>query len=134
MLVRLPVEDSSIITSTIASVTNPSAINNILLLLFFKYAKIDTNPRKTEIFKLTIWIIIWYIIDWCKRWGIIKGMRREEIITVVSAKNLSLLSSILYLLCSCTLTIITVTRFKLIGTLVVIMLDVLIKNSNLYYY
>jgi hypothetical protein len=48
---------------------------------------------------------------------------REETITVVSAKNLSLLSSILYLLCSCTLTIITVTRFKLIGTLVELMLD-----------
>jgi hypothetical protein len=54
MLVRLPVEVSNMITSTIASVTNPSAINNILILLFFRYAKIDTNPRKTEIFKLTI--------------------------------------------------------------------------------
>lgn len=54
MLVRLPVEVSNMIASTIASVTNPSAINNILILLFFRYAKIDTNPRKTEIFKLTI--------------------------------------------------------------------------------
>lgn len=116
MLVRLPVEVSNMIASTIASVTNPSAINNILILLFFRYAKIDTNPRKTEIFKLTIWIIIWYIIDWCKIWGIVKGMRREQTITVVSAKNLSLLSSILYLLCNCTLRIITVTRFKSIGT------------------
>jgi hypothetical protein len=118
MLPRLPVEDSSMIASTIARVTNPSAIKNILTLLFFRYAKIDTNPRKTEIFKLTMWIIIWYIIDWCKIWGIVKGMMREETITVVSAKNLSLLSSILYLLCNCTLTINTVTRFKLIGTLI----------------
>ncbi len=53
-LFRLPVEDNSIIPSTIARVTNPSAINNILMLLFFRYAKIETNPRKTEIFKLTI--------------------------------------------------------------------------------
>jgi hypothetical protein len=42
------------IPSTKASVTNPSAIKNILMLIFFKYAKIDTNPRKTAIFKLTI--------------------------------------------------------------------------------
>ena len=55
-------------------------------------------------------------------------MRREETITVVSAKNLSLLSSSLDLLCNCKLSLITVNRFKLIGTLVVIMLDVLIKN------
>ena len=53
-LVRLPVEVSSIITSTIASVTNPRAIQSILKLLFFKYAEIATNPRKTEMFKLTI--------------------------------------------------------------------------------
>jgi len=53
-LPRLPVEDRSIIPSTIARVTNPSAIKNILMLLFFKYAKIDTSPRKIEIFKLTI--------------------------------------------------------------------------------
>jgi hypothetical protein len=43
---------------------------------------------------------------------------REETITVVSAKNLSLLSNILDLPCNCTLSIIAVTRFKLIGTLV----------------
>ncbi len=55
-------------------------------------------------------------------------MRREETITVVSAKNLSLLSSSLDLLCNCTLSLITVNRFKLIGTLVVIMLDMSIKN------
>jgi hypothetical protein len=53
-LARLPVEVSNIITSTLARVTNPSAIHSILKLLFFKYAKIDTNPRKTEIFRLTI--------------------------------------------------------------------------------
>jgi hypothetical protein len=53
-LPRLPVEDSSMIPSTKASVTNPRAIKNILMLLFFKYAKIDTNPRKTAIFRLTI--------------------------------------------------------------------------------
>lgn len=53
-LSRLPVEDNNIIPSTMARVTNPSAIRNILMLLFFKYAKIDTSPRKTAIFKLTI--------------------------------------------------------------------------------
>ena len=115
-LARLPVEVSSIITSTIASVTNPSAIHSILKLLFFKYAKIATNPRKTEMFKLTIWIMIWYIIDLCKKWGIVNGMSREETIIVVSAKNLSLLSSRLCLPCDCTLSNIRLTRFKLIGT------------------
>jgi hypothetical protein len=53
-LAKLPVEVSNIITSTIARVTNPSAMHNILKLLFFRYAKIATNPRKTEIFRLTI--------------------------------------------------------------------------------
>jgi hypothetical protein len=42
------------IPSTIARVTKPRAIKNILKLLFFRYAKIDTKLRKTEIFKLTI--------------------------------------------------------------------------------
>jgi hypothetical protein len=55
-------------------------------------------------------------------------MRREQTITVVSAKNLSLLSSSLYLLCNCTLSIITVTRFKSIGTLVELMLDNWLRN------
>ena len=54
----------------------------------------------------------------------VNGMSREETITVVSAKNLSLLSSRLCLPCDCTLSINWVIRFKLIGTLVVIMLNV----------
>lgn len=51
-LSRLPVDDSSIIASTIASVTKPNDINSILILVFFKYAKIDIRPRNTEIFRL----------------------------------------------------------------------------------
>ena len=47
----------------------------------------------------------------------VNGMSREETITVVSAKNLSLLSSRLCLPCDCTLSIIWVIRFKLIGTM-----------------
>ena len=47
----------------------------------------------------------------------VNGMSREETITVVSAKNLSLLSSTLCLPCDCTLSFIRVIRFKLIGTL-----------------
>lgn len=116
MLVRLPVEVSSIITSTIASVTNPRAIQSILKLLFFKYAKIATNPRKTEMFKLTTWIMIWYIMYLCIIWGMVNGTSREETIIVVSAKNLSLLSSRLWLPCDCTFFNIRMTRFKLIGT------------------
>ena len=54
----------------------------------------------------------------------VNGMSREETMTVVSAKNLSLLSSRLCLPCDCTLSINWVIRFKLIGTLVVIMLNV----------
>ena len=47
----------------------------------------------------------------------VNGMRREETTTVVSAKNLNLLSSRLCLPCDCTLSVISVIRFKLIGTL-----------------
>ena len=47
----------------------------------------------------------------------VNGMRREETTTVVSAKNLSLLSNRLCLPCDCTLSFIWVIRFKLIGTM-----------------
>jgi len=47
----------------------------------------------------------------------VNGTSRAETITVVSAKNLSLLSSRLCLPCDCTLSFISVIRFKLIGTL-----------------
>jgi len=53
----------------------------------------------------------------------VNGMSREETIIVVSAKNLSLLSSRLCLPCDCTLSIIGITRFKLIGTFLEHMLD-----------
>jgi len=43
-------------------------------------------------------------------------MSREETIIVVSAKNLSLLSRRLCLPCDCTLSIISMIGFKLIGT------------------
>ena len=78
--------------STTTSVINPKLINNILLLLVLRYARIETTARNWDIIKPAICKSMWYIMWVWETWGRINGTIDSEItILAIKANSFGLL-------------------------------------------